>query len=80
MLAWLIIAAALLAVEAVAIVVLWQHTRLTRRAIEHLVDLNERVAELERTAMRKGWPYVEEVISVDERSFHQPQHGEEGRG
>ena len=42
--------------------------------------LYERVEELERTAMRKGWPYVEDVISVDERSFHHPQHGEEGRG
>ena len=54
--------------------------RRLERVTEHLVNLDERVEELERTAMRKGWPYVEDVISVDERSFYQPQYGEEGRG
>lgn len=46
MLPWLIIAAVLLAVEAVAIVVLWQQARLTRRTTEQIVDLDKRVTEV----------------------------------
>ncbi len=76
MLSWLIIVAVLLAVETVSIVVLWQQTRLTRRTTERVVDIHERLDELERTAMRKGWPYVQEA-GGDPYVFVQPRHGED---
>jgi len=50
-----------------------------RGEVTSLKQTTDVLVECGKTTMREGLPYVEDVISVDERSFYQPQHGEEGR-
>lgn len=51
--------------------------RKTHVTSQNVADLHERVFELECTAMREGWTYMEDVVSADERCFYQPRSGED---